>query len=56
MTQNCILQAALSCALVFAAGFPFGGSRALAATPPGDAKAEADQEVLKIRSIGLFSG
>jgi hypothetical protein len=50
MTENRVLQAALSCALVFAAGFPFGGSRALAATSPGDAKAEADEEVLKINA------
>ncbi len=52
MSQNRVLLWALSCALVFAAGFPFAAhaSRALAATPPGDAKADADQEVLKMNA------
>ncbi len=49
MSHNRVLLCALSCALVFLAGFPFAGhvSQVLAATPPADAKAEADQEVLK---------
>ncbi len=52
MSQNRVLLWALSCALVFAAGFPFAAhaSRALAAIPPGDAKAGADQEVLKMNA------
>src|SRR5260370_2036613 len=52
MSQNRVLLWALSCALVFAAGFSFAGraSRALAAIPPGDAKADADQEVLKMNA------
>jgi ketosteroid isomerase-like protein len=42
----------LLCALVFVAGFLFAGSapRPLAASPAGDAKAQADQEVLKINA------
>ena len=48
MSQNRILLCAFSCALVFAAPFPFAGlaGRALAATPPAD----ADQEVLKMNA------
>jgi ketosteroid isomerase-like protein len=52
MFQNRLLVCAFSCALVLAAGFPFAGrvGRALAATPPANAKADADQEVLKINA------
>jgi len=52
MSQNRVLLCACSCALVLAAGFPFSGQagRALAATPPADASADADQEVLKINA------
>jgi hypothetical protein len=52
MSQNRFLPRAFSCALVFLAGFPFAGQagRTLAATPPADARAEADQEVLKINA------
>ena len=52
MSQNRVLLCAFSCALVFVAAFPFAGQagRALAATPPADAQAEADQEVLKINA------
>jgi ketosteroid isomerase-like protein len=51
MSRNRLLLCALGCALVFAIGFAFAGQadRALAATPPADAKA-ADQEVLKINA------
>ena len=52
MSQNRVLLCAFSRALVLAAGFLFAGQagRALAATPPADAKADADQEVLKINA------
>jgi ketosteroid isomerase-like protein len=52
MSQNRVLLCALSCALVFVSGLGLAGraTRALAATPAGDAKAEADQEVLKINA------
>ena len=45
MSQNRVPLWALSCALVFAAGFSFvaHASRALAATPAADAKADAEQ-------------
>ena len=53
MSQKRVLLCAFSCALVvLAAGFPFAGQagRALAAMPPADAKADADQEVLKVNA------
>lgn len=52
MSHNRVLLCALSCALVFVAGLPFAGQagRVLAATPPADAKADTDQEVLKINA------
>ena len=52
MSENCVLLRALTYSLVFVVAFPFNGraSRALAATPADDAKAEADQEILKINA------
>lgn len=52
MSHNRVLLCALGCTLVFASGLGLAGraTRALAATPAGDAKAEADQEVLKINA------
>jgi stress response protein SCP2 len=52
MSLNRVLLCALGCALVFVARFSFDGqtARVLAASRPGDAKAEADQEVLKMNA------
>jgi ketosteroid isomerase-like protein len=52
MRLNRALLSAFGCAFVFATGFSFVGRavRALAASGPDDAKAGADQEVLKINA------
>jgi ketosteroid isomerase-like protein len=52
MSENGFLLRALTYTLVFVVAFSFNGraGRALARTPAGDAKAEADQEVLKINA------
>ncbi len=50
MSSNRILRYALACAVFFVTGLSFSGrsAHALGATPSADAKADADQEVLKI--------
>jgi len=52
MSQNRVLLCALSSAFLFVGGLLFvgRGGRALAAIPPADGKAEADQEVLKMNA------
>jgi Domain of unknown function (DUF4440) len=52
MRLNRVLLSAFGCAFLFATGFVFAGRavRALAAGRPDDAKAGADQEVLKINA------
>jgi hypothetical protein len=52
MSQNRVLLCALSSAFLFVGGLSFAGraGRALAAIPPADSKAEADQEVLKMNA------
>ena len=50
MRLNRVLLSAFGCAFVFATGFSFAGRAARAASRPDDAKAGADQEVLKINA------
>src|SRR5579862_3680290 len=50
MSSNRVLLCVLGGALALVAGFLFANRAALAAARPGDAKSEADQEVLKINA------